>query len=65
MWKGAKVAAALFLLAACAADEEQRKAQREEFAKAAAEAGSRSRTMPDAKVTEGLALRPILIAAHL
>jgi glutathione S-transferase len=28
----------LFLLAVCAADEEQRKAQREEFAKAAAEA---------------------------
>jgi outer membrane biogenesis lipoprotein LolB len=31
------VAAALFLLAACAADEEQRKAQREEFAKAEAQ----------------------------
>jgi hypothetical protein len=38
MWKGAKVAAVVFLLAACAADEEQRKAQRDEAAKAAAEA---------------------------
>jgi len=38
MWKGAKVAAALFLLAACAQDKEQRKAETEEFAKAAAQA---------------------------
>ena len=38
MWKGATVAAVFFLLAACAANEEQRKAQRDENAKAAAEA---------------------------
>jgi len=38
MWKGAMVASVLFLLAACAADEQQRKAQQEEYAKAAAEA---------------------------
>jgi outer membrane biogenesis lipoprotein LolB len=38
MWKGAKVAAALFLLAACAQDKEQRKAETEEFAKAVAQA---------------------------
>ena len=38
MWKGAKVAAALFLLAACAQDKEQRTAETEEFAKAAAQA---------------------------
>src|SRR5262249_27348399 len=49
MWKGAKVAAALFLLAACAADEEQRKAQREEFAKAAAEAEAQIAQQDDAR----------------
>jgi len=38
MWKGATVAAVFFLLAGCAADEKQRKAQQEEYAKAAAEA---------------------------
>jgi Flp pilus assembly protein TadD len=38
MWKGATVAAVFFLLAGCAADEGQRKAQQEEYAKAAAEA---------------------------
>ena len=38
MWKGAKVAAALFLLAACAQDKEQRKAETEDFAKAVAQA---------------------------
>jgi outer membrane biogenesis lipoprotein LolB len=38
MWKAAKVSAALFLLAACAQDKEQRKAETEEFAKAAAQA---------------------------
>jgi hypothetical protein len=66
MWKSAMVAAALFL-PTCAADEEQRKAQREEFAKAAAEAEAQiaQQTTPDAKVTEGLAPRSILIAARL
>jgi hypothetical protein len=38
MWKGANVAAALYLLAACAEDKEQLKAQTEEAAKAAAQA---------------------------
>ena len=38
MWKGATVAAVFSLLAACAANEEQRKAQQDENAKAAAEA---------------------------
>jgi len=39
MWKSARVAAALFLLAACAQDnKEQRKAESEEFAKATAQA---------------------------
>ena len=49
MWKGAKVAAVVFLLAACAADEEQRKAQREEFAKAAAEAEAQIAQQDDAR----------------
>ena len=49
MWKGAKVAAALFLLAACAADEQQRKAQSEEFAKAAAEAEAQIAQQDDAR----------------
>ena len=40
MWKGAKLASALFLLTACAANEELRKAQMDEAAKAAAEAVS-------------------------
>ena len=38
MWKAAKVLAVFFLLAACAQDKEQRKAESEEFAKAAAQA---------------------------
>jgi hypothetical protein len=38
MWKGAKVAVALFFLAACAQSQEQRKSETEEFAKAAAQA---------------------------
>ena len=38
MWKGAKVAAAFFLLAACGQDQAQRKAQTEDFANAAAQA---------------------------
>src|SRR6516164_7462468 len=49
MWEGAKVAAVLFLLAACAADEEQRRAQREEFAKAAAEAEAQIAQQDDAR----------------
>jgi hypothetical protein len=67
MWKGANVAAALFLLAACAEDKEQLKAQTEEAAKAAAQAEAQiaQQDTSDAEVTEGPALRPILIAARL
>jgi len=38
MWKGAKVAAAFFLLAGCAQDQAQRKAETGDFANAAAQA---------------------------
>jgi len=38
MWKGAKVAAAFFLLAGCAQDQAQRKAETEDSANAAAQA---------------------------
>jgi hypothetical protein len=49
MWNGAKVAAALFLLAACAEDKEQRKAQTDEFAKAAGEAEAQIAQQDDAR----------------
>jgi outer membrane biogenesis lipoprotein LolB len=49
MWKGAKLATALFLLAACAANEELRKAQMDEAAKAAAEAEAQIAHQDDAR----------------
>jgi hypothetical protein len=49
MWKGAKVVAAFFLLAACVDDKEQRKAQTDEFAKAAAEATAQIAQQDDAR----------------
>ena len=48
MWKGAVVSVALFFLAACAEDKEQ-KAQTEEFAKAAAEAAAQIAQQHDAR----------------
>ena len=49
MRKGAMVAAALFLLTACAANEELRKAQMDEAAKAAAEAEAQIAQQDDAR----------------
>jgi outer membrane biogenesis lipoprotein LolB len=49
MWKSATVATAFFLLAACAEDKEQLKAQTEEAAKAAAQAAAQIAQQDDAR----------------
>ena len=48
MWKGA-VAATVFLLAACAADEKQLKAQQDENARALAEADAQTAELDHAR----------------
>ena len=49
MWKSTTAVAAFFLLAACAEDKEQLKAQTEEAAKAAAQAAAQIAQQDDAR----------------
>ena len=66
MWESAVVSAAVFFLAACAEDKEQ-KAQTEEFAKAAAEASAQIAQQDDARCQSygrpGSAVRPWTLRA--